>query len=170
MKSITVDTERSSSSASSVRRDAHDLVEFCLDGWHYALHLAAVERILRMAEVIPLPKAPEIVQGVINVQGRIVPVVDVRKRFRLPSREVGLTDHLILARTARRSVGLIADVVIGVAEGLPPRTVAADRILPHLEYVEGVVKLDDGLIFIHNLDMFLSLEEEKALEQAMMPT
>jgi purine-binding chemotaxis protein CheW len=67
---------------------ATQLVVFALDEQRYALRLTAVERIVRAVEVTPLPKAPQIVLGVIDAQGRIIPVVDVRQRFRLTEREV----------------------------------------------------------------------------------
>ena len=70
------------------------LVGFGLDGQHYAVNLAAVERIVHIVEVAPLPRAPEIVLGVINFSGRIIPVVDLRRRFRLPEKEAGLYDYL----------------------------------------------------------------------------
>jgi purine-binding chemotaxis protein CheW len=66
----------------------NQLVVFAFDEQRYALHLSAVERIVRMVEITPLPKAPEIVLGVVNVQGRIVPIVNIRKRF-----STGLKSH-----------------------------------------------------------------------------
>lgn len=143
------------------------LVIFCLGGHRYALRLLVVERILRSVEIAPLPQAPAIVLGVVNVEGRLVPAVDVRRRFRLPPRELGLSDHLILAHTARRPVIVIADAVLGVIERDGAGVVAADAIAPGLGYVEGVLKLEDGLIFIHDLNTFLSLDEEQQLEDSL---
>jgi purine-binding chemotaxis protein CheW len=126
-----------------------------------------VERIVRMVEIAVAPKAPEVVHGLINIEGRIVPVFDLRKRFRLPWREPGLSDHLIIARTKRRLVAVAADRVTGVIPHGEQETIAAKEILPGLGYVEGVVKEPDGLIFIHDLDSFLSTEEEAVLERAL---
>jgi purine-binding chemotaxis protein CheW len=145
------------------------LVVFHLDEWRYALHLADVRRIVMVTEITPLPKAPAIVAGVVNYQGRIIPVIDIRKRFNLPARETRLSDHLVLAATSRRSVALVADAVSGVVERPESEITAPDKIVPGLEYVEGVLKLDDGLILIHNLEKFLSIEEGETLEQAMAP-
>lgn len=145
------------------------LVVFNLADQRYALHLSAVERVVLIAELTALPKAPEIVLGIINVRGRIVPVVDTRRRFGLPAREVNLSDHLIIARTSRRVVALLADAVAGVVQHSRAAITAAEQILRNLEYVEGVVKLDDGLILIHDLDTFLSAVEERTLEQVMPP-
>ena len=143
------------------------LVIFTLGDQRYGLPLSAVDRIVRMVEVTALPKAPDIVLGVVNVQGRVIPVIDMRRRFRLSQRKIILTDQLIVARTARRPVALVVDVVTGVLEYSQQQAVGAQDLLPELEYVEGVVKLDDGLVLIHDLDKFLSLEEAMALDRAM---
>jgi purine-binding chemotaxis protein CheW len=146
---------------------SHQLVVFTMDEQRYALQLAAVERVVRMVEVTLLPQAPQIVLGVINAQGRIIPVVDIRRRFRLPARDIRLSDHLLIARTARRTVALALDAVTGIVEGSAQAVITAEEILPGLEYVEGVIKLEDGLILIHDLDTLLSLEEEQTLAAAL---
>ena len=76
---------------------SNQYVVFTLDEQRYALHLAAVERIIPVVEITPLPKAPDLVLGIINVGGQIIPVIDTRKRFRLPERELNLSDVLITA-------------------------------------------------------------------------
>ena len=143
------------------------LIVFCLDGQRYALSLATVEKVVRAVEVTCLPKAPDIVLGIINVQGRVIPLINIRRRFRLPEREMTLTDQIVIAHTARRPVALVVDAVTGVLECPERKAVAARDILPDVEYVEGVVKLEDGLILIHNLDRFLSLDEEASLDRAL---
>jgi len=142
-------------------------VVFTLDDWRYGLPLEAVERVVRVVEITPLPKAPDIVVGVVNVNGRVIAVVNVRARFRLPQRSVSLSDQLIVARTPKRSVALLADSVAGVIECAEQETVPAQAIVPGMEYVEGIAKLTDGLILIHDLGRFLSLEEDRRLGEAL---
>ena len=146
---------------------ADNLVVFNLDSQLYALALSTVERAVRMVEITPLPRAPEIVLGVVNIQGRIIPVLNLRKRFRLPERRAGVGDQLLIARTSRRAVSLVVDAVCGVIECPEQGAIAPATIVPGLEYVTGVVKLSDGMLFIHDLDEFLSLEEEEALAAAV---
>jgi purine-binding chemotaxis protein CheW len=143
------------------------LVVFTLDERRYALHLEAVERIVWVAEVTRLPKAPDIVLGVLNVQGRIVPVINIRKRFRLPERDEELRDQIILALTSRRSVALVVEAVGGVIERAREEMVRPESIVSGTEYLDGVVKLPDGLVLIHDLEKFLSLEEDKQLGKAL---
>lgn len=143
------------------------LVVFTLGDRRCALPLSVVERAVRVVDITPLPKAPDIVLGVVNVHGRVIPVIDVRRRFHLPERGIALEDQMVIARAARRTVALLVDSVSGVLEYSGQAAVAAHDVLPELPYVEGVVKVDDGLILIHNLDRFLALEEEAALDRAL---
>lgn len=143
------------------------LLVFTLGEERYALPLATVERIVRAVEVTPLPQAPEIVLGVINAQGRIIPVVDVHRRFRLPAHVRRLDDRFIIARTARRLVALAADEVVGIREITPHELVNAQENLPFAGYIRGVAKLEDGLVLISDLDASLSLDEELLLDAAM---
>ena len=142
---------------------SNQFVVFCLDNQKYALSLPDVDRVVRTVEITRLPKAPEIVIGVINIQGRITPVINIRKRFRLPEREINPGNRFIIADTSKWMVAFVVDEVRGVIESRGQEMVTAEKILPGMEYVEGVVKLADGIVFIHDLDKFLSLEEEKNL-------
>lgn len=144
----------------------NQFVVFTLDEQRFGLELTAVERVVRRVEITPLPKAPEIVLGVVNVRGRVIPVVDIRRRFRLPERRPALSDQIIIARTAQRAVALAVDATIEVLDRPQEDIIEALRVLPGIEYVEGVLKLKDGLILIHDLNRFLSLEEEAALDRA----
>ena len=149
---------------------ANQLLAFSLDRQGYALRLGCVQRVARMVEVTPLPKAPEIVLGVVNVQGEIIPVLNMRKRFGLRERETNLSDQLVIARGAGRSVALVVDSVTGLLQRSTGEITATDEIVPGAEYVEGVAKLEDGILFIHNLDRFLSLDEEKQLQGSLGET
>src|SRR6478736_6385878 len=143
---------------------------FILDAQRYALHLSAVDRVVRMVRITPISSAPEILLGVVNLEGVVIPVMDVRQRFNLPERDISLSDRLIFARTKNRSVALVADTVTGVIECSEHSLISAERILPELAHVEGVIKFEDGMILIHSLDKFLSLDEEAALDLAVAAT
>ena len=143
------------------------LVTFCLDRQTYALRLESVQRIIPAVEVTTLPEAPEAVLGVINLQGKIVPVLDVRTRFRLPQRQIDLGDQLVVANTETRTVAFIVDSVIGIVERPPHEITEANLILRGLKYLQGVARLEDEMVFIHDLDTFLSLDEENELERAI---
>jgi purine-binding chemotaxis protein CheW len=145
----------------------NQLMAFRLDAQGYALYLSVVEKVVRAAEITPLPKAPEIVLGIVNWQGRVIPVVNMRARFGLTAREIDLADRFIFARTGKRVVALIADSVDGVIFRSREEVVSPEHIAPGITYIDGVAKLEDGLLLIHDLDKFLSLEEKNALDCAL---
>ncbi len=143
------------------------LVVFSLDDQRYALPLNFVKRSIRVVAITPLPQAPDIVLGVIDLGGTVVPVIDIRQRFNHRARDVRLSDHLVIATTGRRTVALLVDETKGVIETSPDSYAPAETILPRLKLVAGAIKLADGLILIHDLDRLLSIEEEAAIDGAL---
>lgn len=143
------------------------IVVFNLDEQLFALKLSSVERTIRIAEITPLPEGPEIVLGVVNIQGKVIPVFNIRRRFRLPEREISLSDHFIIAHTSKRTVFLLVDSVSGIIEIPEQEIVLTEKVIPGMEYIEGVVKLENGMVLIHDLDRFLSFDEQEALDRAM---
>ena len=150
----------------SVTASRTDRVIFDLDRQRYALDLARVERVVPRPWLEPFPKAPGIVAGVFVLHGQLVPVLDVRARFRLPAREPRLSDQLLVVRTRRRRVALAVDRVETVTSVPAETLVSPESVVPGLEYLRGVARLSDGLVFVHDLDTFLSLEEEARLDAA----
>ena len=120
-----------------------------------------------MVEITPLPKAPAIVLGVVSLHGLVVPVLSIRRRLGLTEREANLGDQLIVANISRRVVALVVDAVIGVVERSTEEITEAEKIVPGAQYVEGLADLDKDILFIHNLDLFLSQPEESQLRDAL---
>lgn len=146
---------------------ALQVVVFVLDGQRYAFPLATVQQVLPMAAPAPLPEAPAIALGVISLHGVVVPVLDLRRRLGLPPREYGPADHLLVARSSRRLLAVPVDEALGVLEVAMESVVPPEAVLPRIGRVAGVVPLADGLLFIHDLDTFLSLDEEQGLAVAL---
>jgi purine-binding chemotaxis protein CheW len=142
-------------------------VVFALDEQLYTLPLAMVERVVQAVYVTPLPKVSAIVHGVINIQGQIIPVINLRKRFGLPERDIDLSDQFIVAQTSRRKVALAVDTVSGVVECTEQIVTDGKDILPSLEYIGGIIKHENGMLLIHDLDTCLSLDEEHVLDVAL---
>ena len=143
------------------------LVLLTVDGQTYALHLEAVDRILRMVEVTSLPGAPDAVEGVINIQGEVIPVVSIRRRLGLARRAARVSDSLVVARARARRLAIIAESVLGVVERPADAVVSTGDIARGTQHIEGVLKTSDGLVLIQDLDRFFSPEEEQSLDLAL---
>lgn len=143
------------------------VVAFQVQPFRYALPLAAVDRVLSMVEITPLPSAPSVVSGLINVAGIVTPVLDIRRRLGAPRRGPSLEGRLVLARSRKRALALEADTVDGVMMVDRRSIAAASSILPGIGQVEGVVAAGDGFILIQDIEAFLSPTEEWALDDAL---
>ena len=143
------------------------LLQFSLGGEWHALPIDSVDRIVRAVELRPLPGAPAVIRGLFSLHGRLVPVADARRRLGLPERAVALEDRIIVARTPARPLGLLVEAELAVVDCAGRDIVEAEAVLCGTELVQGVVRLPDGLVLIHSLARFLSLDEERSLAEAM---
>lgn len=139
-------------------------VVFKLDEMEFAVGLAAVERVVQAVEIVPLPEAPRGVRGVINLRGKVVPVFDLWERFGLASRDLRSSDHLVICHTHWRTVALLVVSVTGVVSRNEAQITPASAILPDLECVTGVMKLNGNMVLLHDLERFLSIEDHEALQ------
>jgi len=133
----------------------------------FGLWSSVVIEAVRAVAVVPLPKAPPAVRGVINLRGKAVPVFDLRSRFGLPPKEVEITDHFVVARAGKRVVAFQADRALGLFDVAEKDVENAKMVTPSAEYLEGIVKMPDGLVLIHDPATFLSRAEGVALDAAM---
>ena len=140
------------------------LVVFDLAGERFGTEIERVHEIIRLHDVTQVPRAPEFVDGVINLRGRIVPVVNLRKRFGFPEAAPTRASRIVVVDVEDSTIGMAVDAVVEVAR------VAAGSIEPpapivttmNNEFVRGVVKRDEDLIVMLDLDRVLG---ERARQQ-----
>jgi purine-binding chemotaxis protein CheW len=147
--------------------DSAEILVFEVEGHRYALWAADVRELVRAVAIAPLPRAPEAIEGVVDVHGCAVPVLDVRRRFGLAARALDPAEHLIIATAGPRLVAIRADRALELTR--LPRTQLDDgaTVAPHAPYVAGVARLPGGLAIIHDLRAFLSAAEAERLDEAL---
>jgi purine-binding chemotaxis protein CheW len=143
------------------------VVVFEVAAQRFGLQLDRVEQAVRIVEITPLPRAPAVVAGVVNVRGRVVPVIDMRRRFQLAQRASRLSDQLLVVDTPLRRLALWVDTVSGVENYRAQDFVAAAAVVPGMESLRGIARLADGLVLIQDLEQLLTLAEEHALAGAI---
>jgi len=149
---------------------AGHLLFFQLDDLRLALPLSSVEYVVRMVFVTPLSGSPDIVMGAINVRGAVLPVIDLRARLRLVTKELQADDRLVIAHTPCRTVAIVASDVLGVMDVQPDQVIDPASIDGRLTGLAGVVALPDGILLISDLATLLSDDEERALDRALDST
>jgi purine-binding chemotaxis protein CheW len=131
----------------------------------YALDIMRVREIIKPLPLTELPAAPSFVEGVINLRGSVIPVVDLRKRFGLPERADGLDCRMLITVVDRQPLGLIVDAVkevvtIPVRDLRPKPTVVK---VAGYRYLIGVCLLQESMLLLVNLDSILDDRESEAL-------
>jgi len=132
-----------------------------------ALPAEAIQEVVRAVAISRLPKAPPVVEGVINVRGTLVPALDIRARFRLPPEPLDPGQHLIIARAGSRTVALRVDRAVALVT-VDEAAIAPGSVVPGAEHVAGIARLPDGVLVIHDLERFLSLDEAGQLDEAVV--
>jgi len=147
-----------------------EVLVFEVGGQTYGLPIADVRELVRAVTITPLPNAPAVIEGVVNVRGRVLPVVDVRSRFRLSPKPLDPSDHFIVASAGPRGVILRVDRATHLAVVDEGAVQAPETLGTSAAYVAGVARLEDGLVLIHDLATFLSEAEAVSLDEALLAT
>jgi len=136
------------------------LVIFQLASEVYGVDIGRVQEIIRTQHITRVPRAPEFVEGVINLRGKVIPVVDLRKRFGLEGGEHGKASRIVVVEAGEHTIGIVVDAV---SEVLRIPTAAVEPPSPVVttvdsDYLRGIAKLEDRLIILLDLDAVLSQE------------
>jgi purine-binding chemotaxis protein CheW len=150
----------------SQTEDLRQFVSFVVAGEEFGVNILTVQEIIRPVDITRVPHAPDFVEGVINLRGRILPVIDLRTRFGFPGRDHGEDSRIIVVEIGPQTVGFMTDAVQEVLrvdvtsiEPAPELAVGIDA-----GYLRGVAKLDERLLILLDLENLLSTEEEEALQ------
>lgn len=135
------------------------LVTFNLLKEEFGVEISSVQEIIRAIDITPVPGAPSHVRGVINLRGKIIPVVDLRRRFSLPELASCDDQRIVVVEIGQKRIGMLVDSVsqvikvpLGVVEEMPEEAINVDE-----NYIKGVGKLDGRLIIILDLSRSLMM-------------
>ena len=161
-------SDQTSESGETVRDCLLQLVSFSIGEEEFGVDILKVQEINRMLDVTRVPNAPEYVDGVINLRGKVIPIINLRRRFGMERKERDKNTRIVVVEIGGRVVGFVVDAVrevlripSGVTEP-PPSLVGGVRS----EYITAVGKLEDRLLILLNLEKLLNAEEQAEVEQA----
>lgn len=138
------------------------MVIFRLAGEEFGLEIAQVREIIRMQNITPMPKAPEFIEGVINLRGQIIAVMDLAKRFGLKSTARTDKTRVVVTEVKENTVGLVVDEVPEVLRIAEENVEATPEMIEsqiHAKFIRGVGKLENRLVILLAADQILSHEE-----------
>jgi purine-binding chemotaxis protein CheW len=147
-------------------------VTFMIAGESYGVPVLKVQEIIGMPPIVPVPNSEDFIKGVINLRGSVVPVVDMRKRFRLDEREYDMFTVIIIVEVKGLLVGMIVDSVSDVVD-VPQADIQRN---PHLaskiesEFISGIGQVNEKLAIILDIDRIFSAKEIKTLDSTSADT
>jgi len=135
-------------------------VTFRLDAEKYGIDVMRVREVLRNTEIAPVPGAPDFVLGIINLRGNVVTVIDTRKRFGLPPRDIDESSRIVILEAGDEVVGMLVDSVAEVVDLRASSIETAPNVGndESAKFIQGVSNLDDGLLILVDLNKLLSAE------------
>ena len=145
------------------------LVSFRLAQEEYGIEITKVQEIILMGEITRVPQTPAYVKGLINLRSTVIPIIDLRLRFGLAQQEATDETRIMVVNVAGKTIGIIVDAVSEVLRiaheqiAPPPPTVAGLG----REYLTGLVKLENRLLILLDIDKILTEEQAAALESAV---
>ena len=134
--------------------------------FQFSGEILKVQEIIRFAELTRIPQSPPFIEGVLNLRGKVVPVMDLRTRFSMPRAERDRSTRIIVVDVANKVMGMIVDAVSGVLQ------IEDDQIAPpppmgskiDTDYIQGMARIDDRLMILLDVDKILSTDELAAID------
>ena len=144
-------------------------VSFTVGKEEYGVHIEDVQEVVRMPEITHLPQTDSFIKGVINLRGNIIPVIDMRERFKMAAKEYGETTRVIVVTIDDKLVGMVVDTVSQVLEISEDEISDPPDIINGLsrEYIEGIGKVNDSMIIMLKIAKVLTAEEIEKLEETV---
>ncbi|MBI3764665.1 MAG: purine-binding chemotaxis protein CheW [Chloroflexi bacterium] len=141
------------------------LVVFDLANEHYGVDIAAVEGIIKMQAITVVPRAPEFVEGVTNLRGKVLPVIDLRKRFGLPNGEATKDTRIVVVEMNGTTVGIVVDGVSEVLRVSPEAIEPPSPIVTTVDsaFLKGIAKVAERLVILLDLGRVLTVQEQANL-------
>jgi purine-binding chemotaxis protein CheW len=146
--------------------DTIQVVSFKLGSEEYGVDIAQVQEINRMVAITHVPRAPQFMEGVINLRGQLIPIIDLRARFGMPRAEHTKNTRIVVTEIGAKRVGMVVDSVSEVLrletqhiEDAPEMITGVDT-----EYIRGVGKIEDRLIILLDLARIISGAEKRELD------
>lgn len=154
-------------SGNSANTKILQLVSFMIGAEEYAIDIFYVKEIIRLSHITKVPNAPEFIEGVINLRGRIIPVIDLRKKMGHPKKDLDKDSRIIVIEDESSFVGFLVDVVKQVLRipkdivETPPEIISS----VNTDYISAVAKLENRLIILIDLQKILSKEDQNQLKE-----
>jgi len=131
-------------------------VIFSINGQHYALPIMQIQEIIRMVQVTPVPGSEHAVEGIINLRGKILPVINLSKKMGLSPKQYDADTRIIVVEVNDKRLGLIVDEMDEVARYATDEVESAETVGENIDFLSGIVKRNDKFWLMLNLSNIIN--------------
>lgn len=143
----------------------NDFVLFIVEGKTYGIPSDNFERVFRSVEITSLPNAPTVIQGVFNLHGDIIPVINIRNRFGIPDKPINISDKLLVLNFTGKRFAILVDEILGLFNN--QLLLESKELYDGIDYVSGLIKLNEELAIICNTEKLFQPEDESFINQTI---
>lgn len=147
----------------------HQYVIFHLADEFYGVNIATVESIIKVQDITRMPHMPDFVEGITNLRGKVIPVIDLRKRFQLPAAEENDDTRIVVVEIGNIMAGMVVDMVTEVLRVSDDSIEAPSPMVSTVStaFITSIAKVDDRLIILLDLSKILTIEEQGSLQTSI---
>lgn len=144
------------------------IVVFSLNGEDYGVDIETIREIIPMQTIVPVPRAPEFVEGIINLRGRVIPVLDLRRHFGFEKKPAGPGQRIVIVEAGQESTGVVVDAVSSVIQVSQDAIEDPSEVIvgSDVGYIQGVAKVGKDLIVLLDLAAIMTDAQKKELKEA----
>lgn len=163
--------EQNETGETTTKSQLSQVVSFRLSNEEYGLGIMQVQEIILMGEITEIPEVPHYIRGLINLRGKVIPIVDLRQRFGLAAAENSEQTRIIVVNAAANTLGIVVDAVSEVLRIEPDQIEPPPAGLLGIEraYIQGLMKMEKKIMILLNIDAILSHEDQEVISGASEP-
>lgn len=169
MTTATTDAPTIDSHDTLAAADSIQLVSFRMGEETYGIEITKIREIILMGQITQAPETPHYIRGLINLRSTVIPVIDLRARFGLAEGELTDDSRIMVLNVGSRTIGIVVDAVSEVLRVAGEQVSPAPPTVASLgnEYMTGLVRLEEQLLILLDVERLFGAEEAAAVENAM---
>ncbi|MDD5432524.1 MAG: chemotaxis protein CheW [Candidatus Omnitrophica bacterium] len=141
-----------------------DIAIFKIADKEYGVDIKQVRHVIRMKEIVTIPDSADFVEGVISLRGKVIPLLNLRKKFSLKSENSKKENRIIITQIKEHLIGVLVDEVLNVANIEHGAITPPDKFLKDASYLTGVIKIGNRLILLIDFEKILSVDDETGIK------
>lgn len=134
---------------------------------NFALPLYLIERVIQSTAITDIPNAPNVIRGLLNYKGNIIPLLDISEKFKIKFKNISISNHFIIIQTDTKKIALFVHDIDNVIKINESDYMIDKSLFNNIEFVESAIRTDKGMILVPHIKKILTWDEEENLKNLL---